>query len=83
MFKQVPIVALMALYGCATPPPIDVKVQCLPMVTYTQAQDTEYDAELRALKASGRYPTTIQYLGDFYAMRNADRACMSGTKTGN
>lgn len=76
--RRYPVLALIALCGCATPPPIDVRIQCLPLANYTPAQDTEYNAELHALEASGKYPTAIQYLGDFYAMRSADRACMAG-----
>lgn len=73
--------AALCLLGCVTDrtsapdvPTQPVKVICLPMANYSQADLDEFASEVAGLQ-----PTTqkqvIRFLGDYKAMREANRAC--------
>lgn len=66
--------------GCVTDgsaPPADpsqpVKIICLPMVTYSQPDQTEFAAEVERLDPY-KEKQVIRFLGDYKAIRAANRA---------
>lgn len=70
------LLPLIALGGCATTPaPTDVAASCLPMAEYTLADQGQFAGEVDNLSKSQQYPLTLRFLGDYKAMRDADRAC--------
>lgn len=65
-----PLCGLLAM--CATMPA--TKTVCLPLKPYTAAEQDQASAELQALPP-GSFIT--QMVGDYGAMRAADRACQA------
>lgn len=62
----------------APPPPVvtqPLKTVCIPMVPYSAADQNTFADEAEALKQTGKFPQTLRFLGDYKAMRDADRAC--------
>lgn len=79
--RRLILLAALALAGCATAPkppaptPI-ASVQCLPLASYSKAEQTEAADELAKLPAGsvlGRMVT------DYGSMRAADRACLKAS----
>lgn len=76
------IAALLALAACAqlakdpAPPPVTqpTKIVCLPQVDYSQADQAAFADEVEALDPK-KNPQVIRFLGDYRAMRSANRAC--------
>lgn len=72
--SKVILIIVPLLAGCATaPPPLDVKIQCLPMVTYSAADQKALASEL---PHDG--PGAQRFMMDYLAMRTANRACLAG-----
>lgn len=70
------LLPVVALAGCATaPPPLDIQSHCLPMVEYAPTDQTKFADETAALDKSRQYPVTLRFLGDYKAMRDANRTC--------
>lgn len=67
--------ALLLLVSCAAA--VDVKVQCLPMVIYTQGEQTALSLAYDALPQGSILRRAVQ---DYLALRDADRACQQGSK---
>jgi hypothetical protein len=61
------------LAGCATTPA--VRSQCLPLKTYTPAQEKALADALAALPADSPLAGAM---ADYGALRAADRACLKG-----
>lgn len=75
-----PVTILSACFTDSSPPPATVVTQplktvCLPMVPYSAADQSTFADEAEALKQTGKFPQTLRFLGDYKAMRDADRAC--------
>jgi hypothetical protein len=56
----------------APPPP--TKIVCLPMAEYSQADQAAFADEVASLNAKAN-PQVLRFLGDYKAMRDANRAC--------
>jgi hypothetical protein len=66
------------LSACAgTTPPLATTQVCLPLKTYTPEQQAAVSAALKALPSDSPLP---EFIGDFGAMRAADRACLASSK---
>ena len=66
--------ASLTLCGCAASPVVAVQApSCLPMVTYTKTQETALADALSALNEAN---PLVGAMGDYGAMRDADRACL-------
>lgn len=62
------------LAACAAPM-ADIETVCLPLVSYSQADQNKAAAELAASAPSAELPVMIR---DYLALRNADRAACAG-----
>ena len=71
-FTVLPLLFL--LLGCSTPT-VQIQTQCLPLVIYSQDTQTEFASELKSLS---NVPVIEQFLGDYKALRDADRVCING-----
>lgn len=60
--------------GPTQPPITPTKIICLPMVTYSPADQLDFADEVEALDAK-KNPQVLRFLGDYKAMRDANRAC--------
>lgn len=78
------LIATLALAGCASlgmraeaPPPVTqpIKIVCLPQVVYSPADQAAFADEVDALNRAGKTPQVLRFLGDYKAMRDANRAC--------
>jgi len=74
-----PLITLAVLTACATPgsapPPTPIPTPtCLPLKTYTAAQEAEAAKELAGLPVGS---TVAQFVTDYGQMRAADRAACS------
>lgn len=81
MLKPIAAVALILLSGCAgtlPAPSVAVQQACLPMATYTAAQEQAVGAELAAFKPAD---PILLFIIDYGAMRAANRACLAATTT--
>lgn len=65
------ILACLALSACGTPT-IDVQTQCLPMATYSPAQQAQMAQEWAALAPSSL--TASLFIPDAVTLRDANRA---------
>lgn len=65
---------LFLLLDCATPT-VEIKQVCLPLVSYSQEMQTNFAKELTKLQNS---PVIEKFLGDYKALRDADRVCQNG-----
>lgn len=80
------LVVALAIFGglsaCATtkptapppPPAVVARLQCLPMVSYSKAEQTQAADELAKLPAGSMVGRLVT---DYGAMRAADRACQA------
>lgn len=73
------LVSLLALTACNSIPSVPVptvavQVQCLPLKDYTLAEQQAAGAALAALQPTN---PLVAFMGDYGAMRAADRACMA------
>lgn len=68
------IIPTLFLAACATPAPV-VTVTCLPLASYTAAQEQAVAEEILALPPADA--DLIQLFTDFSQMRAADRACLA------
>ncbi|WP_308719203.1 hypothetical protein [Komagataeibacter xylinus] len=67
--------AVLCLSGCATPP---VRPVCLPLKTYSAADQTALRTELDAHTDT---PVTHRVVGDYMGMRDADRVCLKAAQS--
>lgn len=74
-------VLAMSAAGCVTDNPATpadptqpVKIICLPMVTYSAGDQADFAREVGSLDLT-TYRQVIRFLGDYRAMRAANRAC--------
>lgn len=67
------LATVLGLMACASLHPAATAL-CLPLKTYTSAEQTEAAAELQALPAGS---ALAQMIGDYGELRAADRACQS------
>lgn len=72
--KYLTLPPFLLLLGCATPT-VDIHTVCLPLVSYSQEMQTTFANELTKLQNS---PTIEKFLGDYKALRDADRVCQHG-----
>lgn len=68
------LIPLVGLTACTDVAATDIQASCLPLVEYTQADQTKFADELTAM--NGKYPVVEKFLGDYAALRNADRVCL-------
>jgi hypothetical protein len=77
-FRTLAILACLALSACGTPT-LDVQVQCLPMATYTAAQQAQMAQEWAALAPASL--TASLFIPDAITLRDANRAaCTKAAK---
>lgn len=69
---------ILLLVGCAAA--VDVQVACLPLVVYTQAEQSSIQLAYTALPPGSILRRVVQ---DYLAMRDADRACRTATSEGS
>lgn len=74
------MVAALVMSCSTTPKPVDVQAVCLPMAPYSLMDQQEFAAEVRALDPI-KDKQVIRFLGDYAALRSADRACQSQPST--
>ena len=72
--------ACVLLAGCPSVAPVDIQASCLPIKTYTQAELNAFADQLAAADATKKYPALVTFLGDYEAMRAADKACQGTIK---
>lgn len=65
------VLALIVLYGCATPAPA-IKVVCVPVAPYTAAEQQRLASEIGALPHDAML---VRAMVDYGRMRAAARAC--------
>lgn len=68
----------MALVGCTTTPTVDIRTQCLPLVDYALPDQQEFGREVAALDPV-KDKQVIRFLGDYHAMRDADKVCIASS----
>ncbi len=74
------IVLAVSCAGCVTdrtPDPVPtqpIRIVCLPMVQYSTADQAEFADEVARLQPDAQ-KQVIRFLGDYKAMREANRAC--------
>lgn len=64
--------SLFALCACAAG--VDIQVHCLPLASYTPAQEAELAVEIKALPQNS---LLLRAMLDYEALRDADRACLA------
>lgn len=64
----------LALVACTAA--VDIQTVCLPLRTYSPAEQAQLKAEYDALAAKAFLRTVIQ---DYLAMRDADKACLKNS----
>lgn len=78
MALAIAAIAFFAVDSCASvpiaPPAPTVKTVCLPMTTYSQAQEQAVAAELAKLAPDD---PVAAFIVDYGQMRAADRACLA------
>lgn len=78
MTRALAILACLALSACGTPT-IDVQTQCLPMASYSAAQQATFAKEWAALDPNSL--TASLFIPDSITLRDANRAaCAKVTK---
>lgn len=75
------LVFLVATYGCASAPPTNsVLVQCIPLKTWSDAEQDHLRLEYDALPPAAKMRLAFM---DYIAMRDADKACKTSTQGKN
>ncbi len=72
------IIPILFLAACGTPAPV-VTVTCLPLASYTAAQEQAVAEEILALPPADS--DLIEFFNDYGALRSADRACEASQGT--
>lgn len=75
------VAGLVMLTSCASlapaSPPVAVKQVCLPLKTYSTADQKAASAALAALDPAN---PLVAFMEDYSALRSADRACLASTQ---
>ena len=77
MARSAAILALLVLTACASPAPLDVKVVCPPLRTWTAAEETALAAALAPIPEASPLWALEK---DWQATRDAIRVCNTNPK---
>lgn len=78
VYKILPVLGLLCLAGCASPPVADVRVVCLPMANYTPDQEKAMGRAYAGLPDSSALRL---FVADSIALRDANRACLKSSQS--